>query len=201
MTLGTLSLFRGIAEGVTRGAVNYTGFPAGFLFLGQGYLGGVVPAQLPLFVLIVAAYVVLLHRSVIGRALYAIGFTAQGARYAAIPVARRVGLVYVLSGLIASVAAIIYVAHLGQARSDAGRGYELDAITAVVLGGTSVFGGRGTIWGTLLGLCRADRPADRAAPGRVAVRADRRADRRAAARDDCRRSLQPPRRAGARRGH
>jgi rhamnose transport system permease protein len=105
------------------------------------------------FVLIVTAYVLLLHRSVIGRALYAIGFTAQGARYAATPVVRRVALVYVLSGLIASVAAIIYVAHLGQARSDAGRGYELDAITAVVLGGTSVFGGRGTIGGTLLGLC------------------------------------------------
>jgi rhamnose transport system substrate-binding protein len=153
VTLGTFSLFRGVAEGLTQGAVNYTGFPSGFLFLGQGYLGGVVPAQLPVFVLIVAAYVVLLHRSVIGRALYAIGFTAQGARYAAIPVARRVALVYVLSGLIASVAAIIYVAHLGQARSDAGRGYELDAITAVVLGGTSVFGGRGTIGGTLLGLC------------------------------------------------
>jgi len=95
---------------------------------------------------------VLLHRSVIGRALYAIGFTAQGARYAAIPVARRIGLVYLLSGLSASVAAIIYVAHLGQARSDAGTGYELDAITAVVLGGTSVFGGTGTIGGTLLGL-------------------------------------------------
>jgi rhamnose transport system substrate-binding protein len=152
VTLGTFSLFRGVAEGMTEGAVNYTGFPSGFLFLGQGYLGGVVPAQLPVFVVIVAAYVVMLHRSVIGRALYAIGFTAQGARYAAIPVARRVGLVYVLSGLMASIAAIIYVAHLGQARSDAGRGYELDAITAVVLGGTSVFGGRGTIWGTLLGL-------------------------------------------------
>jgi rhamnose transport system substrate-binding protein/rhamnose transport system permease protein len=152
VTLGTFSLFRGIAEGMTEGAVNYTGFPSGFLFLGQGYLGGLVPTQLPVFVVIVAAYVVLLHRSVVGRALYAIGFTAQGARYAAIPVARRVGLVYVLSGLIASIAAIIYVAHLGQARSDAGRGYELDAITAVVLGGTSVFGGRGTIWGTLLGL-------------------------------------------------
>ena len=57
-----------------------------------------------------------------------------------------------LSGLVSSLAAIIYVAHLGQARSDAGNGYELDAITAVVLGGTSVFGGRGTLWGTLLGL-------------------------------------------------
>ena len=94
----------------------------------------------------------LLHRSVIGRALYAIGFSAAGARYAGIPVVRRLALVYVLSGVIASVAAIIYVAHLGQARSDAGSGYELDAITAVVLGGTSVFGGRGTLWGPLLGL-------------------------------------------------
>src|SRR5213079_2800492 len=123
-----------------------------FLFLGQGYLGGVIPTQLPVFVLIVSAYVVLLHRSVIGRAWYAIGFTLQGARYAALPVVRRVALVYFLSGLTASVSALIYVAHLGQARSDAGAGYELDAITAVVLGGTSVFGGRGTLWGTLLGL-------------------------------------------------
>ncbi|HSF01864.1 MAG TPA: substrate-binding domain-containing protein, partial [Solirubrobacterales bacterium] len=119
---------------------------------GQGYLGGVIPAQLPIFLVVFFAYVVLLHRSVIGRALYAIGFSPAGARYAGIPVARRVGLVYVLSGLVSSVAAVIYVAHLGQARSDAGNGYELDAITAVVLGGTSVFGGRGTLWGTLLGL-------------------------------------------------
>ncbi len=100
----------------------------------------------------VAGYVVLLHRSVIGRALYAIGFSPAGARYAGIPVRRRVGLVYLLSGVVSSLAAIVYVAHLGQARSDAGNGYELDAITAVVLGGTSVFGGRGTLWGTLLGL-------------------------------------------------
>ena len=152
VTLGSFSLFRGIAEGITHGAVNYTGFPHTFLLLGQGYLYGIVPIQLLVFVVVLAGYVILLHRSVIGRALYAIGFTASGARYAGIPVAERVGLVYLLSGLISSVAAIIYVAHLGQAKSDAGTGYELDAITAVVLGGTSVFGGRGTIWGTLLGL-------------------------------------------------
>jgi rhamnose transport system permease protein len=152
VTLGTFSLFRGIAEGITQAAVNYSGFPPGFLFLGQGYLWGVIPAQLPIFLLVFAAYLVLLHRSVVGRALYAIGFTPAGARYAGIPVARRVGMVYVLSGLASSLAAVIYVAHLGQARSDAGNGYELDAITAVVLGGTSVFGGRGTLWGTLLGL-------------------------------------------------
>ncbi len=152
VTLGTFSLFRGIAEGLTQGAVNYTGFPAGFVALGQGYLGGVIPAQLPLFVIVVGCYAVLLHRSVIGRAWYAIGFGAAGARYAGIPVARRVATAYLLSGIVASLAAIVYVAHLGQAKSDAGTGYELDAITAVVLGGTSVFGGRGTLWGTLIGL-------------------------------------------------
>jgi rhamnose transport system permease protein len=60
--------------------------------------------------------------------------------------------VYVLSGLIAALAAVIYTARLGQARADAGTGYELLAITAVVLGGTSIFGGRGTVHGTLLGV-------------------------------------------------
>lgn len=152
VTLGSLSLFRGVAEGITHGAVNYSGFPPSVLRFGQGYLGGVIPAQLPVFLAILAAYVLLLHRSIVGRAWYAIGFTAAGARYAGIPVARRVGLAYVLSGVAASIAAIMYVAHLGQARADAGTGYELDAITAVVLGGTSVFGGRGTVWGTLGGL-------------------------------------------------
>jgi rhamnose transport system substrate-binding protein len=152
VTLGTFSLFRGIAEGITEAAVNYSGFPPAFLALGQGYLGGVIPAQLPIFLAVLAAYFVLLHRSVIGRALYAIGFSAGGARFAGIPVENRIGLVYLLSGIVSSVAAVIYVAHLGQARSDAGNGYELDAITAVVLGGTSVFGGRGTLGGTVLGL-------------------------------------------------
>ncbi len=152
VTLGTFSLYRGIAEGITRGAVNYTDFPSSFLYLGQGYFWGVVPVQLPLFVLVAVAYALLLHRSTIGRGLYAIGFGAPGARYAGIPVAKRIGLVYLLSGLVSSMAAVIYVAHLGQAKASAGTGYELDAITAVVLGGTSVFGGRGTLWGTLAGL-------------------------------------------------
>ena len=152
VTLGSLSLFRGIAEGITHAAVNYTGFPDSFVALGQGYLWGIVPAQLPLFLAILAGYVVLVHKSIVGRAFYAIGFSPAGARYAGIPVRQRLGLAYLLSGIVSSVAAIVYVAHLGQARSDAGNGYELDAITAVVLGGTSVFGGRGTLWGTVLGL-------------------------------------------------
>lgn len=152
VTLGTYSLYRGIAEGITHGAVSYIGFPKSFLALGQGYFARVIPMQLPIFIAVVAAYVVLLHRSVIGRALYAIGFNEEGARYAGIPVRQRLALVYLLSGIVSSLAAVIYVAHLGLAKSDLGTGYELSAITAVVLGGTSVFGGRGTIFGTLLGL-------------------------------------------------
>jgi len=152
VTLGTFSLFRGVAEGLTRGVENYSGFSEGFLFLGQGYVGGLVPTQL--FVLMAAAVACWwwLQRTPYGRSLYAIGYSAEGARYAGIDVRGRLTFIYVLSGLAASLAAVIYVAHLGQAKSDAGTGYELMAITAVVLGGASIFGGRGTVLGTVLGL-------------------------------------------------
>ncbi len=152
VTLGTYSLFRGLAEALTLGARNYSDFPASFLFLGQGYLAGGIPTQTIFLLLAVLGFWILLHRTVIGRGLYAIGHSVSAARYGAVPVVRRLALVYVLSGFASGVAAIIYVAHLGQAKSDAGTGYELIAITAVVLGGTSIFGGSGTIWGTLLGL-------------------------------------------------
>src|SRR5215217_7550352 len=152
VTLGTFSLFRGIAEGLTRGVENYSGFSRSFLFLGQGYVFGIIPTQLFVLIPTIAGCAWWLHKSIYGRSLYAIGFSAEGARYSGIDVRRRLAVVYVWSGLVSSVAAIIYVAHLGQAKSDAGTGYELMAITAVVLGGTSVFGGRGTVWGTMLGL-------------------------------------------------
>ena len=152
VTLGTFSLFRGIAEGLTRGIENYSSFSSRFLFLGQGYLFGIIPTQLLILLAAIACFWWWLHRTTYGRSLYAIGFSSEGARYAGIPVARRLAFVYILSGLVSSLAAIIYVAHLGQAKSDAGTGYELMAITAVVLGGTSIFGGRGTILGTVLGL-------------------------------------------------
>jgi rhamnose transport system permease protein len=111
-----------------------------------------VPPQIFLLLAAVIGYGLLLHRTIIGRSFYAIGFSLEGARFAGIPVARRQGLVYLMAGLASSLAAVVYVAHLGQAKSDAGTGYELMAITAVVLGGTSIFGGRGTVLGTVLGL-------------------------------------------------
>ena len=152
VTLGTFSLFRGIAEGLTHGVENYAGFSPSFLFLGQGYIGGVIPTQL--FFLLPAIVVVWwwLHRTAFGRSFYAIGFSQEGARYAGIKVRRRLNFAYCLSGFASSLAGVIYAAHLGQAKSDAGTGYELMAITAVVLGGASIFGGRGTVFGTVLGL-------------------------------------------------
>jgi rhamnose transport system substrate-binding protein len=151
VTLGSYSLFRGLAEGMTRGVVTYTKFPRSFVFLGNGYFGP-VPAQVLLLAVAAVAFWVLLHRTTIGRALSAIGYSSEGARHAGIPVERRVSLAYVLSGLCAGLAAVVYVAHVDQAKANAGTGYELMAITAVVLGGTSIFGGRGSIAGTIMGL-------------------------------------------------
>jgi rhamnose transport system permease protein len=151
VTLGTYSLFRGLAEGVTGGITNYSNFPPAFLELGQGRVAG-VPLQLFVLVAVAIGIWLLVHRSAIGRMLRAIGFSSEGAAHAGIPVARRLALVYILSGATASAAALVYVARLGQAKADAGTGFELVAITAVVLGGTSIFGGRGSVIGTLLGV-------------------------------------------------
>src|SRR5688572_22747531 len=152
ITLGTFSLFRGLAEALTSGVDNFTGFPPEFLAFGQGYYGGVIPAQVPLFVMVAIGVWLLVHRTTFGRSFRAIGFSPEGARHAGLPVENRLSLAYVMSGGIAALAAVIYVARVGQAKADAGSGYELLAITAVVLGGTSIFGGRGSIVGTLLGL-------------------------------------------------
>lgn len=151
VTLGTYSLFRGLAEAITRGADTFTNFPASFLFLGQErWLG--LPTQAWLFLAVVAGIWLLVHRTTFGRSFRAIGFSPDGARYAGLPVQGRLAFVYVLAGTVAALAAIIYTARLGQAKADAGTGYELFAITAVVLGGTSIFGGVGSVHGTLLGV-------------------------------------------------
>ncbi len=151
VTLGTFSVFRGLAEAITRGMDTFTQFPAGFLVLGQErWLG--LPAQAWLFACVAIGVWILVHRTTFGRSFRAIGFAPEGARYAGLPVERRRALVYVLAGVIAALAAIVYTARLGQAKADAGTGYELFAITAVVLGGTSIFGGSGTVTGTLLGV-------------------------------------------------
>lgn len=152
VTLGTFSLYRGLAEAFTGGYVSYTGFPRSFLALGQAYLFGGVPTQLLVFAAVFVALWLMLHRTPLGRELTAIGFNAGGARYAGVRVERATFLVYVLCGVCSALAGLIYVARIGQAKADAGLGYEMLAIAAVVLGGTSIAGGRGTLHGALLGL-------------------------------------------------
>lgn len=151
VTLGTFSLFRGLAEAITQATKTYTGFPGSFLALGQGRTLG-LPTQAWIFLAVTVIIGLLVHRTVLGRSWRAIGFAPEGARYAGLPVERRVALTYVLAGLVAGVAGVIYTARLGQAKADAGTGYELYAITAAVLGGTSIFGGTGSVPGTLLGV-------------------------------------------------
>lgn len=152
VTLGTFSLYRGLAEAFTGGARSYTGFPDSFLALGQGYLGGWLPVQLVVTLLVFAALWVLLHRTVYGRELGVAGFNAEGARFAGVRVGPITSRAYVLCGVCAALSGLVYVARIGQAKADAGLGYELTAIAAVVLGGASINGGRGTLHGTVLGL-------------------------------------------------
>src|SRR5215469_7853866 len=102
VTLGAYSLFRGLAEGLTRGIENYSGFSSTFLFWGQGYVAGIVPTQLFIFVPAAIGMAWLLHRTAFGRTLYAIGYSPEGARYASIPVGKRLAVLYMLSGLASS---------------------------------------------------------------------------------------------------
>src|SRR6266850_6830505 len=94
VTLGSFSLFRGLAEAITWGVDNFTNFPKSFLFLGQGYLFGVVPAQLPVFAVVAIGIWLLVHQTTYGRSFRAIGFSPEGARYAGIPVQKRLALAY-----------------------------------------------------------------------------------------------------------
>lgn len=149
-TLATLALYRGLAEGISQ-ARSVRGYPEWFYMLGQGdFLG--VPVQLWIFGLLAVIAAVILGLSTFGRATYAIGSNAVASRFSGLSVDRSLLLIYTASGLIAGLAAVIFVSRVSTTRSDMGTGLELDVITAVVLGGTSIFGGRGTIIGTLLGL-------------------------------------------------
>ncbi len=150
VTLGTFSLFRGLAEAFTEGSGSYSGFPNSFLALGNSAVLG-VPAQIWLLLAVAIGIALLVHNTSIGRTFRAIGYSPEGARYAGLPVAKTISLAYLISGAVAGLAAVILVSRLGEARANAGIGYELLAITAVVLGGVSIFGGSGSVLGTFLG--------------------------------------------------
>ncbi len=149
-TLATLALYRGLAEGISQ-ARSVRGYPDWFYVLGQGQIIG-VPNQLWIVAIFTVVSAAVLGLTVGGRATYAIGSNQTAATFSGIAVNATKIRIYAFSGFTASLAAIIFVSRVSTTRSDMGTGIELDAITAVVLGGTSIFGGRGTIFGTVLGL-------------------------------------------------
>ena len=150
MTLATLALYRGLAQGISE-ARSVTGYPEWFFWFGQGSVFG-LPVQLFLFIVMAVIAGVMLQTTTLGRALYAVGNNPVGARFSGLPVVRNLYLIYGFSGLMAALAAVIFVSRVTTTRSDMGTGLELDAIAAVVLGGTSIFGGKGSILGTVIGL-------------------------------------------------
>jgi ribose/xylose/arabinose/galactoside ABC-type transport system permease subunit len=150
VTLGTFALFQGLAYGLSN-ADAVSDFPAWFAYFGQAYLGP-VPGQLILFVVAVAVVWVILSRTSFGRYVYAIGNNEEAARFSGVPIRRVKIALYSGTGLLVAMAAVIYTSRVYTARADTGLGLELGVISAVVLGGASIYGGSGTIGGTVLGV-------------------------------------------------
>ncbi|MCC6427680.1 MAG: ABC transporter permease [Phycisphaerales bacterium] len=150
VTLASMALYRGLAEGISL-ARPISGFPDGLQRLGGGTFAG-VPISGMIFAAAAIGCMLLTARTVAGRWIYGIGDNERAASYAGIPIARTKLWLYSLSGTAAGVAALIAVGRRNTAKADIGSGIELEVITAVVLGGTSIFGGRGGILGTILGV-------------------------------------------------
>lgn len=150
VTLGTLALYRGLAQ-VLLGDHSVGGWPEWFIAVDRR-LVGIVP--MPLIVLIVFALVFafILHKTTFGRTVYAIGANEQAARFSGLRVDRTKLIVFGISGLMSGLGAMVMLSRLQYARYDFANGIELAVITAVVLGGTDIFGGRGTIFGTIVAL-------------------------------------------------
>jgi rhamnose transport system permease protein len=152
VTLATLALYRGVAQ-ILLGDYSIQDMPAWFFGVDRFFIAGTpIPLEFVFLLLLAVLLGLLLHKTVFGRYVYALGTNERAAHFAGVPV-RRVKLVFfTLAGFLAGLAALLLNSRLMVARYDHARGWELDAITAVVLGGTSIAGGRGTIYGTIVAL-------------------------------------------------
>ena len=144
ITLGTMNIYRGVIMIITKGRY-ITPIPSAYGAIGSGYL------PFLLFAAVLALFVFVTLRTRFGRNLFAIGGSEQSAVYSGVPVRRYKMTVYMLSGLLSALAGMILVGRSGFIQPQAGMGYEMNAIAAVVIGGTSIFGGCGTVLGTFLG--------------------------------------------------
>jgi len=152
ITLGTFAFYRGLAY-VMLGDQAARGYPESFTYLGQGTLPGTpIPFSLVLFLVLAVVFGLVLHKTAFGRYLYAIGSNQDAAIYSGISVPRVKVIIFTISGLMAALAGLVLAARYGSTRPDIGTGLELAVITAVVLGGVDINGGKGTMIGAILAL-------------------------------------------------
>jgi rhamnose transport system permease protein len=152
VTIGTFALFRGLAY-VVIGDESVTNFPATWTDRAFGnFAGTFVPNTIVLFAVLAVAFAVLLHYTPFGRSIYAIGANEEASYFAGLRVKRTKFMLFVLCGTVAGLAGIVITLRNSTAAANVGVGFELTAITAVLLGGVSIFGGRGTIVGVVLAL-------------------------------------------------
>ena len=152
VTIGTLALYRGLAY-VVLGDQAVSNFPTAFTNLGFGTIPGTeIPWSGLIFAILVVIFVVVLHFSLLGRQLYAMGNNKEAARFSGINVNRVKLMLFILSGLIAALAGVIFTARFSSARPDNAVGFELYVVTVVLLGGVNIFGGRGSLLGVVLAI-------------------------------------------------
>ncbi len=149
VTIGTMSLFRGIAF-IILGDQAYKGYPESFAFFGQGYVWWVFSFELALFLAAALIYWFVLHRTSFGRRIFAIGNNPVAAQFSGVRVGRIKFILFCLTGLMSGIASVLITSRLGSTRPSIAQGYELEAITMVVLGGVSILGGAGSILGVVL---------------------------------------------------
>ncbi len=149
VTIGTLALFRGLAVGLL-GTTAVTDFPEMWTALAKAKIAGTtIPYIMVPFVILLVVFAVLLHFTAFGRGIYAIGLSKDAARFSGVHVERTKFILFVLAGVVSAFAGIYYTLRFGSARGDNATGLELQVIAAVVLGGVSVFGGRGQLYGVV----------------------------------------------------
>jgi rhamnose transport system permease protein len=151
VTLGTMGAYRGLAF-IIGSEFGYTDFTDPYLYAGSELVGGLVPVSLLLFTAIVLLAGFLVHKTVFGRRCFAVGNNKDAAWIAGIDVCRLKVMTYVLAGALAGVAALVWIGQYGSARGDNADGLILFVVTAVVLAGVDINGGRGTVLGIVLAL-------------------------------------------------
>lgn len=149
VTIGTMSLFRGISY-LVLGDKSYGNYPSDFAYFGQGYVFWVFSFEFTLFLGLAILFGILLHATNFGRQIFVIGNNEFAARFAGIPVERVKFILFLLTGLMSGIAAVCLTSRLGSTRPSIAQGWELEIVTMVVLGGVSILGGSGSILGVTI---------------------------------------------------